>query len=113
MYPWNMLSENAVKSLSAMSHLGRLNLLRFLIQAGGAGIRSGELAKTAKIGATTASAQLLVLTNASLVYSKRNGREISYFANYQALGELMAFLMHDCCGNHQEICCVLDAKSAA
>jgi len=94
-----------------MSHLGRLNLLRYLIQAGDVGIRSGELAKKAKIGATTASAQLLVLTNADLVSSKRNGREITYFANYQALGELMGFLMHDCCQNREEICCVINRQA--
>lgn len=113
MYPWNMQIKNAVKSLSAMSHLGRLNLLRFLIQAGDVGVRSGDLAKKAKIGATTTSAQLLVLVNAGLISSTRKGREITYFANYQALGELMSFLMHDCCANRQEICCVLDKRASS
>jgi len=113
MYPWIMKEKTAVKSLSAMSHVGRLKLLRFLIQAGDTGIRSGDLAKTAKIGATTASAQLLVLTNAGLITSKRNGREISYYANYKALGELMAFLMHDCCENRAEICCVVERRLAS
>ena len=103
-----MIENNAVKSLSAMSHLGRLKLLRLLIQAGDTGIRSGDLAKQARVGATTASAQLLVLANADLVFSRRDGREISYFANYPALGNLMAFLMHDCCGNREEICCAVN-----
>ena len=103
-----MIENNAVKSLSAMSHLGRLKLLRLLIQAGDTGIRSGDLAKQASVGATTASAQLLVLANADLVFSRRDGREISYFANYPALGNLMAFLMHDCCGNREEICCAVN-----
>ena len=107
-----MKDNSAVKSLSAMSHLGRLKLLRLLIQAGDMGIRSGDLAKHAKIGATTASAQLLVLANADLVFSKRDGREISYFANYPVLGNLMAFLMHDCCANREEICCVVNRKAA-
>ena len=106
-----MIEEYAVKSLNAMSHLGRLKLLRFLIQAGEAGMRSGDLAKKAEIGATTASAQLLVLTNAGLVFPKRNGREISYFANYQSLGELMRFLMDDCCQNHDQICRVINREA--
>lgn len=107
-----MKENEVIKPLNAMSHLGRLKLLRFLIQAGGTGIRSGDLARKAKIGATTASAQLLVLTNAGLVFSKREGREITYFANYQTLGELMGFLMHDCCQNREEICCVVNRQVA-
>ncbi len=103
----------AIKSLSAMAHSGRLSLLRLLIQAGDVGIGSGDLAKRAKIGATTASAQLLVLSNAGLVRSEREGRRITYFANYKMLGRLMAFLLHDCCANRQEICCVLNQEKAA
>jgi len=108
MYPWNMESNTVIKSLSAMAHAGRLTLIRKLIQAGDTGIGSGDLAKQAEIGTTTASAQLLVLSNAGLVRSKRDGRRITYFANYEALGDLMAFLMHDCCANRKEICCVVE-----
>ena len=108
-----MKNSIAVKKLSAMAHEGRLNLIRHLIKAGDTGIGSGALARKAKIGATTASAQLLVLSNAGLVKSKREGRRITYFANYDALGNLLAFLMHDCCANRSEICCIIEKKSNA
>jgi len=108
-----MKTNKAVKTLSAMAHEGRLELIRLLIQAGDAGLGSGELARKAKVGATTASAQLLVLSNAGLVRSERSGRRITYFADYQALGSLMAFLLHDCCANRKEICCVIGQDKAA
>ncbi len=107
MYSWNMKQIKAIKTLAAMAHDGRLTLLRLLIQAGDSGIQSGHLASQAGIGATTASAQLLVLSNAGLVRTERSGRFVTYFANYDHMRNLLAFLMNDCCGNRQEICCDL------
>ncbi|NNC37948.1 MAG: transcriptional regulator [Acidimicrobiales bacterium] len=99
-----------IKSMSALAHDGRLTLMRRLIQAGPDGVGAGELGKFADIGATTASAQLLVLSNAGLVSSKREGRHVTYFADYTRLRSVLKFLMHDCCGNRAEICCGLDAE---
>ncbi len=99
-----MKQNDAIKSLSAMAHDGRLKLLRKLIQAGPDGLLAGDLARFAGIGATTASAQLLVLTNADLIYSERSGREVRYFAAYDQMRGLLSFLMMDCCGNRSEIC---------
>lgn len=108
-----MKQIDAVKSLSALAHEGRLTLIRRLIQAGPDGVGAGDLAKFANIGATTASAQLLVLSNAGLVRSERDGRFITYFSNFTHLRDLMQFLLHDCCGNRQEICCGLIDKSGS
>lgn len=99
-----MKQNTAIKSLSAMAHDGRLTLLRSLIQAGPEGVGAGALAKQTRIGATTASAQLLVLSNAGLVRSERQGRHITYFAEYDTLRHLLGFLMFECCGNREEIC---------
>jgi len=94
----------ATKSLSALAHDGRLTLVRKLIQAGPAGVSAGALADFAKIGPTTASAQLLVLSNAGLVRSERRGRSVMYFANYDSMRDLLSFLMLDCCCGKAEIC---------
>ena len=99
-----MKQKDAVKSLSAMAHDGRLKLLRRLIQAGPEGMLAGDLARFANIGATTASAQLLVLANAGLVHSQRNGREVRYFAAYDQMRGLLSFLLVDCCEKRADIC---------
>ena len=96
--------NNAVDTLSALAHEGRLTLVRSLIQAGPDGINAGELATQAGIGPTTASAQLLVLKNAGLVQSERRGRQIIYSANYNKMTGLLGFLMEDCCCSHPQIC---------
>ena len=99
-----MKQDEAVKTLSAMAHDGRLKLLRRLIQAGPDGLLAGDLARHANIGATTASAQLLVLSNAGLVYSERKGRQVRYFAAYDQMRGLLSFLLVDCCAKRSEIC---------
>ena len=91
--------KTAVKCLSAIAHDGRLSLIRRLIKAGPAGMASGDLAKAAKINTTTASAQLLVLSNSGLVKSARDGKKIIYSAQYDRFQQLISFLMNECCGD--------------
>ncbi|MEM9743529.1 MAG: metalloregulator ArsR/SmtB family transcription factor [Pseudomonadota bacterium] len=99
------LSEDrAVQALAAIAHNGRLRLLRALIQAGDHGIAAGQLAETAGINLTTASAQLLVLRNAGLVSKRRDGRQIIYRAHYRNLQALLSYLMFDCCAGQAAIC---------
>jgi hypothetical protein len=38
------------------------------------------------------------------VKSERRGRSIVYFAAYDRMGALLAFLMEDCCAGNAEIC---------
>ena len=99
-----MKISDATDCLSAIAHEGRLVLVRRLIQAGPTGISAGKLADFAGIGPTTASAQLLVLANAGLVVGRRNGRQVTYVANFERMRNLLTFLMLDCCGGEAEIC---------
>lgn len=97
-------THDAVAKLSAIAHQGRLSLVRILIQAGPAGLAAGELAAAAAIAPSTASAQLLVLGNAGLLRSERQGRSVRYFANYPAMLGLVNFLMEDCCQSGSANC---------
>lgn len=99
-----MEQPSAVKALAAIAHDGRLSLIRHLIQAGSAGLAAGSLAQLAGTSNSTLSAQLLVLANAGLVRSERQGRSIVYTADYNKLGDLLGFMMLDCCCNSRDIC---------
>lgn len=87
----------AIKCLAAIAHDGRLSIMRRLIKAGPRGMASGDLAKAEKINATTASAQLLVLSNTGLVSANRIGKRVIYQARYDSFQQLISFLMEDCC----------------
>lgn len=104
-----METKSAVTSLSALALEGRLSVFRLLVQAGPEGLPAGEIARRLEILPNTLSANLSVLSHAGLVSSKRDGRSIIYSADYDAMRQLLAFLMEDCCGGATEICAPLAA----
>lgn len=95
--------DEAVKTLAAMAHDSRLGLLKALIKAGPEGISAGDLARSSNIAMTTASGQLLVLSNAGLVRAERHGRSMIYFADFDHMRHLLLFLLQDCCGGSDVI----------
>lgn len=103
---------SAVASLAALAHEGRLAAFRLLVQAGGAGLAAGELARQLDMLPNTLSSNLGILAHAGLVTSQREGRSIVYRAQYETMGELLAFLVEDCCAGSPEICAPL-AKVAS
>ncbi|GJM03139.1 MAG: transcriptional regulator [Rhodomicrobium sp.] len=99
-----MDNKTAIKSFSALSQQTRLDVFRLLVKAGVDGALSGEIGEKLQVRQNTMSANLTVLLNAGLVRNERQGRTIRYFANYEAVRGLLAFLMEDCCGGSPEIC---------
>jgi DNA-binding transcriptional ArsR family regulator len=99
-----METRSAVGALSALAHPGRLEVFRRLVRAGPAGMAAGDIARATGSLANTLSANLNVLAGAGLVASRREGRSIIYYAAYERMAELMAFLVEDCCGGNAQIC---------
>ncbi len=95
---------NALKTFSALSQQTRLDVFRLLVKAGTDGALSGEIGDQLDVRQNTMSANLTVLLNAGLVRNERQGRTIRYFADFEAVRGLLAFLMEDCCGGNPEIC---------
>lgn len=86
-----------------------MSTFRLLVQAGPEGLPAGEVARRVGVLPNTLSASLNVLSHAGLIQSRREGRSIIYTANYDAMREVLAFLMEDCCGGSPEICAPLAA----
>jgi DNA-binding transcriptional ArsR family regulator len=102
-----MESGSAIKRLSAIAQESRLAVFRLLVKAGPEGIAAGDIARKLDTPANTLSAQLLVLSNAGLVRARREGRSIIYTLNFDAVRELLVFLMEDCCDGRAEVCAPL------
>lgn len=102
-----METTDAVRSLSALAQDARLELFRLLVKAGPEGMAAGDIARSLDTAPNTASAQLLVLSNARLIRSRREGRSIIYSADFAAMSDLLVFLTKDCCGGRAEICAPL------
>jgi len=99
----------AVAALSALAHPGRLAVFRLLVRAGAAGLSAGDVARGVGALPNTLSANLTILGHADLVRSRREGRSIIYAANYERMGQLVGFLVEDCCNGAPEVCAPLAA----
>ena len=104
-----METNQAVASLSALAHEGRLEVIRLLVRAGPEGLAAGRIAQALGVPANTLSANLTVLAHAGLVQSQRQGRSVIYTAAYPQLTALIGFLMQDCCQGAPEVCAPVGA----
>ena len=99
-----MKSKQAISALSALAHDGRLASFRLLVKAGPDGMPAGEIARRLKMPPSSLSTSLTLLSTARLVTSRRDGRSIIYAADFDAMRELLSFLIEDCCNGSPEIC---------
>lgn len=99
-----MDTKAALETFSALSQQTRLDVFRLLVTAGEEGMAAGDIARELDVRQNTMSANLAVLLNAGIVRNEREGRSIRYYADFEALRGLLAFLMEDCCGGNAEIC---------
>lgn len=108
-----METTDAVKRLAALAQDARLEVFRLLVKAGPEGMAAGEIARNLDTAPNTMSAQLLILSNASLIRARREGRSIIYSVDYTAMSDLLVFLTEDCCAGRSEICAPLMAVATS
>jgi ArsR family transcriptional regulator, arsenate/arsenite/antimonite-responsive transcriptional repressor len=99
-----METTDAVPTLAALAHEGRLAVFRELVAAGPDGLAAGEVARRVGIAPNTLSASFTVLCHAGLVRRRREGRSIIYSAAYDRMAALLEFMMEDCCHGRPEVC---------
>ena len=74
------------------------------MRAGAEGAPAGAVAEAVGAPANTMSVHLAQLQRAGLVSAEREGRVIRYRAEYDAVRDLIAFLIADCCEGRPEVC---------
>ncbi len=99
-----MDQRQALTSFAALSQETRLQIVRMLVVAGPDGMAAGMVAEKTGLSPSNVSFHLKELERSGLITQKRVSRSIISFANYEALGGLVRFLMEDCCAGHPEIC---------
>lgn len=102
-----MDTNNALAAFDALSQPTRLAIFRLLVRVGAAGLPAGEIAEAVEGRQNTVSAHLASLARAGLIEPAREGRVIRYRASYRTAGDLVVFLLEDCCGGRPEICAPL------
>ena len=99
-----MNQERAIETLTAFAQDNRLAIYRLLVKQEPYGLPVGEISRQLDIVPSTLSGHLGVLKRAGLVKSTRNKREIHYAANLDAMGDLVRFMLEDCCEGKVENC---------
>lgn len=102
-----MKEKQALEMMSALSQETRLKVIRYLVSCGEDGASAGQIANKVKATSSRMSFHLSALEHAGVVSSERQSRHIVYRAKFTALGNLVSFLLNDCCNNHPDIraCC--------
>jgi DNA-binding transcriptional ArsR family regulator len=99
-----MSKSQALAGFAALSQETRLAIVRLLVRAGSDGVPAGDVADAVGVSASNVSFHLKELERSGLIAARREARSIIYTADYDALRDLIAFLMKDCCAGHPEIC---------
>lgn len=99
-----MQEQKALLAFASLSQEHRLRIVRLLVEAGPEGLPAGVLGDKLGAGSSKMSFHLSHLEQAGLVHSRRDGRQIIYAVQIDALSGLIAFLMQDCCGGRPDIC---------
>ncbi|MDJ0995042.1 MAG: helix-turn-helix domain-containing protein [Dinoroseobacter sp.] len=81
----------------ALSHPGRLSVLRLLIRHLPDSLRPKTIAQTLDLKPNTLSVYLSTLQGAGLISAVRSGRSINYRAEVTAVDDLVQYLAADCC----------------
>lgn len=68
-----------------------------LVEAGTHGMPAGALSQKLEMRHNSLSFHLNHLSNAGIVRSRRDGRSIIYYANFDVMHDLIGFLVEDCC----------------
>lgn len=94
----------ALAALGALAHETRLDIFRFLMEAGPKGEAAGTIGERFGLAPATLSFHLSQMRQAGLVGSRREGRSIIYVADFAAMGGLLAYLTETCCHGRPEAC---------
>lgn len=91
--------QNAIIIFDALSQETRLRAFRLLVKAGPDGLAAGALSEALGTPHNTMSFHLNHLSNAGIVRSRREGRSVIYAANFEAVQNLIGFMVRDCCSD--------------
>src|SRR4051794_36076319 len=98
-----MDERQALLSFAALSQGTRLAVVRALVVAGPDGLAAGTIAEQMGVSASNISFHLKELERSGLIIQRRESRSLLYSASFNALADLIKFLMEDCCSGHPDV----------
>jgi ArsR family transcriptional regulator len=94
-----MNDQTAAAALESLGNQKRLTIFRLLVRAGPAGLAVGKLQERVGIPASTLSHHVAHLVAAGLVSQNREGRVLRCTARFDAMRDLVDYLVEECCAD--------------
>jgi len=89
--------QDAIQALAALAQETRLDIFRLLVRAGHEGLAAGAIADALDVPSATLSFHLKELKSAGVARCRREGRSLIYSPDFDAVNELLGFMMENCC----------------
>ncbi len=96
-----MDTNEAASCLEALSNPTRLNIYRYLVQAGNTGSPVGVIQKRFDMPGSTLSHHIARLVRANLVVQERQSRTLICKANFELMHVIISFLTQCCCASNK------------
>ncbi|RBI85411.1 ArsR family transcriptional regulator [Rhodosalinus halophilus] len=97
--------------LTVLGHPGRMAVFRLLMRRLPDDVPAGEIGRALGVKPSTLSVYLSALAQAGLVGQRRQGTSLLYRAEVSAVGDIMEFLLEDCCRGRPGLCPPLPSPS--
>ena len=90
-------TSEAVRVFSGLAHGRRIEIFRYLVQAGYEGTSPGSIQKQFSLSPSTLSFHLKSLKEIHLIDVRRVGRTLIYSVNFQLMNAAIGYLLENCC----------------
>ncbi len=108
-----MKTTQVIEALGALAHEHRLKVYRLLVERGPRGLPAGAIADGVGLAPSSLTFHLQALHRAGLILQRREGRQLIYSADFEAMNALVGYLTQNCCAGSGEACSTACKPSAA
>lgn len=99
-----MKTTEVIEALGALAHEHRLKVYRLLVERGPKGLAAGAIAAAVGLLPSSLTFHVQALHRAGLILQRREGRQLFYSADFEAMSALVGYLTENCCAGSGEAC---------
>jgi ArsR family transcriptional regulator, arsenate/arsenite/antimonite-responsive transcriptional repressor len=99
-----MKTPQVVEALGALAHEHRLAIYRLLVERGPEGLPAGAIGDGVGLVPSSLTFHLQALQRAGLILQRREGRQLIYSADFDAMTGLVGYLTDNCCAGSNQAC---------
>ena len=99
-----MKTRKVIEALGALAHQHRLAVYRLLVERGPQGLPAGAVGEGIGLVPSSLTFHLQALQRAGLVVQCREGRQLIYSADFDAMNGLVGYLTENCCAGGDQAC---------